>query len=491
MNRSMRVILIALVLVGAVGVVLIWSASSRNRNALAKYKAELRAKGEKLSAAELGYPHLPEPSESLDQLQAGLGSMARGVWQPGMLKLMRYVSAGRAQVCWAEAQPQVYSWAVKTNSPTWEDLTALLATNAESMAEIREATQHPPRWFYNDPTNLANRTMSPFVTLRSAAQALADDAVVALHARELDRAQADLHALTQLAQFYREDYTLVSQMMREAIAGLGLAVTWEAVALPGWSEAQLAALQKDWGAVSLSDTFERGIIGERAFGEDFLSHMRSASFRDRAKYFKGTLVSGRRSAEDFLLEFVAMPVWRANSDTDELFYIQHLQESLDIFRQLQRGTNIAEVNRQFKLSRQDLDTTFSPPLARFRYMYSAIALPNYSRAGTICVRNETLRRLAVTAIAVERYRLRNGRPPPDLAALLPHFLTSTPLDLMNAKPLGYKLNADGRSTLYSIGEDGRDDGGDAISPGATNNFDLWSGKDAVWPAAVSEIPEAE
>ena len=59
-----------------------------------------------------------------------------------------------------------------------------------------------------------------------------------------------------------------------------------------------------------------------------------------------------------------------------------------------------------------------------------------------------------------------------------------PIDLMSAKPLRYRLNADGSFTLYSVGEDGRDDGADARHPTKTNWFGLWEGRDAVWPATA-------
>jgi hypothetical protein len=487
MNRTVRFILIAGILVFAVGATLILSQRSRTRNAVTKYKAELRAQGEKLSAAELGYPRLPEPSESLDQLQAGLGKMVKGVWQPGMLEVMRYVSAGRVRACWAKAQPQVYSWAVKTNPPSWEDLTAQFAANAEAMAEIREATQHPPRWFYNDPTNLANRTMSPFVTMRSAAQSLADDTVVALHARELDRAQDDIQALIQLAQFNREDLTLVSQMIRVAIAGLGLAVTWEALQEKGWSKDSLAALQNDWEAVNLEDALATGLIGQRALGEAFFASVRSVGPSERAKFLKSGFKSAwkSKSFKDYMDQLLPALLW--NGEADELFFLKYHQECLDAIRQSKRGLPWPELKARFKA----FDTAMSEPLAKYRYRFSNLAIPNSRRAAKACVQNETQRRLTVTAIAIERYTLRNGHPPPDLDALVPQFLSTVPIDLMSAKPLRYKLNPNDSFVLYSVGEDGRDDGGDPNPASATNKFDLWSGKDAVWPTAVFETRKAE
>jgi hypothetical protein len=41
--------------------------------------------------------------------------------------------------------------------------------------------------------------------------------------------------------------------------------------------------------------------------------------------------------------------------------------------------------------------------------------------------------------------------------------------------------------VYSIGENGKDDGGDTeLAPGKTNLRNIWERKDAVWPAPASE-----
>jgi hypothetical protein len=111
-------------------------------------------------------------------------------------------------------------------------------------------------------------------------------------------------------------------------------------------------------------------------------------------------------------------------------------------------------------------------------------LPNYIKAGRTCIRNETQRQLTITAIALARFHLRDGKFPAELDALVPQFLSAVPIDPMSAKPLRYRLNGDGSFTLYSVGEDGRDDGGDPTSGSATNRFGLWEGQDAVWPTAV-------
>jgi hypothetical protein len=67
-------------------------------------------------------------------------------------------------------------------------------------------------------------------------------------------------------------------------------------------------------------------------------------------------------------------------------------------------------------------------------------------------------------------------------------LPTVPYDYMSAKPLRYRLQADGSYVLYSVGQDGKDDGGDPTSPSGTP-AGLWSGRDAVWPSPVTEPDE--
>jgi len=71
---------------------------------------------------------------------------------------------------------------------------------------------------------------------------------------------------------------------------------------------------------------------------------------------------------------------------------------------------------------------------------------------------ETARRITVTAIALERYRRRHGKYPEQLPELTPEFLAKAPIDFMDGKPLRYRRKDDGTFLLYSVGEDGKDDG---------------------------------
>lgn len=79
--------------------------------------------------------------------------------------------------------------------------------------------------------------------------------------------------------------------------------------------------------------------------------------------------------------------------------------------------------------------------------------------GTV-LRGQANFHLTLTACAVERHRLTTGGHPFALAELVPRFLDRVPTDPVTREPLRYVRATDGSFKLYSVGEDGQDDGGE-------------------------------
>jgi hypothetical protein len=94
-------------------------------------------------------------------------------------------------------------------------------------------------------------------------------------------------------------------------------------------------------------------------------------------------------------------------------------------------------------------------------------------------------RLAQVACALERHRLARGSHPETLAQLVPEFLPSVPRDLIDGQSLRYHRVPEGGFDLYSIGFDGKDDGGAPVEPEAQ---DATASGDWCWPRAVSAAP---
>jgi hypothetical protein len=82
--------------------------------------------------------------------------------------------------------------------------------------------------------------------------------------------------------------------------------------------------------------------------------------------------------------------------------------------------------------------------------------------------NLAIRRVAIAALAVERYRrAHDGALPPSLDALVPTFLTAVPIDPFTGRPLVYKPGKDSY-LLYSADINRNDDGGALYGTGSLN-----------------------
>ncbi len=490
MAKPFRVVLVlgtAVVVILIVGVLVDRSGS---RNALQKYKAQLRAKGEKLSFAELGFPRPPENEDGLLQLKNAVAQIQSGTFAPGLLTVPRFIAPGRVEVRWQlpEALLTDYNGGT-TNWMSWTNFNAQLAGAADQLAEIRSAVEHPMRWFIYDPRSYLRNTptapMTQFVPMRTAAQWLYADALGALHAGERDRALKDIHAVVQLTEFGKEDPTLVAQMIRVAISGLGLSLTWETLQNPDCIEPELAAVQHDWERIDLLQALANGFLGERAFGDALFAQVKAQgagrTFRllNPPRSSPATLVALQNSAITF--------AWNLNSAEDEQLLFRFYQGQLEAIRVLQEQKPWPEVERRQKALGAELDRTIGQAegLRKFQYLFSAMAIPNLTKATQTAVRNETQRRLTIVAIALKRFELRRHRMPANLQELIPEFLPAVLIDPMSGQPLRYRRNADGSFVLYSTGPDGEDDGGDPNPPRPVKQLDFWSGRDAVWPTPAA------
>ncbi|MBN2588399.1 MAG: hypothetical protein JXA96_00935 [Sedimentisphaerales bacterium] len=85
-------------------------------------------------------------------------------------------------------------------------------------------------------------------------------------------------------------------------------------------------------------------------------------------------------------------------------------------------------------------------------------VPNYTQFLSRELTNISKFRVAQTALAVQRYRLKNGQLPNLLSSLVPEFLESIPSDPFDGNQLRYK-KLDSGFVVYSVDEDMIDDGG--------------------------------
>jgi len=108
----------------------------------------------------------------------------------------------------------------------------------------------------------------------------------------------------------------------------------------------------------------------------------------------------------------------------------------------------------------------------FLHTMTKILMPALTRVAELDVRLHAHIDMAMTALAIERYRLATGKVPERLEELVPQYIKEVPTDPFDGKPIRYKRTEPGY-LLYSILEDGQDNGGKERSPTDRNQPYDW------------------
>ncbi len=99
-------------------------------------------------------------------------------------------------------------------------------------------------------------------------------------------------------------------------------------------------------------------------------------------------------------------------------------------------------------------------------------LDNRERIESSRMRQQAKTRLLICELAIHRYRLDHGSGPRTLGELTPDYLPAVPRDPFAVGPLKYRPDGSGH-LLWSVGPDGRDDGGKPIDK--QSSADVWPG----------------
>ncbi len=447
----------------------------RGRFLLHRYLNELRARSEKLTVAELAPP--PPPTEGngapaffaaarqLDGLKkqcpvAGDSGFAFGLHVPDGRAIVKY------------RLEQLYT-SKRTN--TWRDLTNELALAAAPLDDLKRALQQP---VLSQPIDysrgFAAAPFTNFSIIRGSVRWLSWSTINDLHNGNLDAATDDITTIVSTTRLLKDDRLLISELVRMTIARIGLENTWQALQADGWNDAQLARLQQTWQTVGFSDALLCALEMERNMIALEFEKVRRENFSlDALVEMSGDQIMRQVMFAEFP-SFCRLLAWRlAWTHLDEFHAFRKTQSALDkICIAASHQQQVSETNEQ----PDDYRLLFS----RFVGDISFRVFQN------VC-RTETHREMMLAAIAIKRYQLRHGKLPSSLHALAPEFMPSLPHDWMDGKPLRYRVNTDGTFTLYSVGDDGVDNGGE---PSGEQN--MWRSRDAVWlqPATAEEVADA-
>jgi hypothetical protein len=289
-----------------------------------------------------------------------------------------------------------------------------------------------------------------------------------------------------------------------AVSTIARASTWEALQADAWSDEDLAKLQDTWASQDFAGAMVAALEGERIYADISFPLLRRSNETTTSLFYPSDEYGTREESDrpwwernlrkllgghllaNFVKRQVYGRIWRfAWSFQDQQHYIRTMHRLIQTMRSAAASKSWASIRPAIEPI-GDENAHFGL-YDRLRYP-CAESFPSIFNGAKRAMRAETERSMTICAIALKRYRLRHGDLPASLGVLVPEFLSSVPIDYMDGKPLRYRLNSDGTFLLYSVGEDGIDDGGSITAlPGWEQTRNPWNKKDFVWPAPA--LPE--
>jgi hypothetical protein len=475
--------------------------SVHSKSAAERYKDQLRAAGEKLDLKDLVPPRV-DPNQNgrelFTQAFISMGSFAQGMLSTNTPGAMRPVAPGKAMIGWQEAEIISDYGELYTN--TWADLDRDLQFQSNSIALIRLASERPQLDFELDFDKCAMLPLTHVVKMKQSALLFSSATVADLHRGNAASAATNIHTLLLTINAWKDEPLLISQLVRMAMAQIGVTAQWEFLQGTNITDQQLAMLQRDWTSMQFVPPMEKALEMERVWGTRTIEQLRTSnspsSYASASYSLFGSGSSG--GSGDWLDTFKEMgqsmkrktsdSLWRVSwSYDDELKFLQGDQVLVETMREAQTNgffkNALADCDR--KITALGLDHPSTNWLRNhmddeLESLFGGGSVLSLKKATERALSTEVARIMAGTAVALKRYQLRHQAYPGNLNALVPDFLSEVPRDPVDGHPLRYQLLPDGAFLLYSIGSDNVDNGGDATAP-ASKLFYWLRARDWVWP----------
>ncbi len=473
----------------------------RGQRSLSSYRAELLARGEKLTPGELRVS-VADADNGASQFNEAARALTNGWASPQRFPpRMKMLPSGRALVGYREDR-----WTEDKTVHGWEEVESDIRTNTAVLARIRAALEMPRLNHNLDYSRGMELHLPHLVFAKSFSQRLGTACQLAIRQGNDSEARESLIAQVKLSRVMEEDGLIISELVRVALTKIARASLWEALQSEVLTTNDLLEIQHAWTNLAFAANMSRSLEGERIYSDVSYDGLRESQERTTAafdlyaeleKMFHGFADPPRWPSElesipygveaaDFLKRQVYTRVWRfAWSYHNQTQFMMEMQRLTDITRRGVLGKSYAALRGDVETLEKETERSGFYDRLRFPLRNPLFTLSSLVRKG---MEAETERSLVLCAIALKRYALHYGGLPDTLDSLVPQFIPAVPTDYMDGKPIRYRLRDGGDFRLFSVGADGVDDGGDgSLSASQSGISNLGDRKDLVWPSVA--LPE--
>jgi hypothetical protein len=316
-------------------------------------------------------------------------------------------------------------------------------------------------------------SVNRILALRATAAARAGDAAKA-HESALISARINLACLND---------PFIIRLMLGAIGMKELCgVTWEICDAHAGTVEDFARLESALAALDFHGAALHAIRGEMAAMVDTMQGLKSRPSETAEVFGLSKGLGGTRShGADLLMRAIPSGFFDANSAVIAEIEYRHMIKPL-------KKPGWQKAREAGRLQQNEMDAKNQRRWMYPSYILASAAVPAAKHVINECVDTNARVNQAIIACALERHRIANGSYPDSLDAVRLADGKPLPPDPMDGKPMRYRKTADGRYALWSVGFDGKDDGGkrtvDEKKPENTRFNDEKYAGDWVWDFPV-------
>ena len=323
----------------------------------------------------------------------------------------------------------------------------------------RPKAQWTPEWKTRElPPNLFSIALPSHSVARAVNQTLTLRAIAALRAGESTKAHETALILARLSEASLNDPFLIGLLVGASTTGGLCGVTWELCAEHAGTAQDFARLESALAQLDFRRATLHAFRSELAAGLDTMQYFKGA--RDHGYQILFGISEGLGGDSGGMLAdlaFRAIPagLFDANSavlaECEFRYFIKPLRD---------QGWGGA-----FQASK-DVENEIMGMKAKIwthpSWIMTVMIFPVTTSIIHRAAYGQTFVNQAIIACALERHRIENGNYPASLDAVKLEDGKPLPLDAMIGKPMGYRKTADGKYALWSVGRDGKDDGGKRV-----------------------------
>lgn len=320
----------------------------------------------------------------------------------------------------------------------------LVAENAPALSLLHQGFQYP---YEEPPVQSFSTTFPPYQHIRQLARFLSlDGQVKAAQGSWAGAVNADLDAV-QLGETLPHGAGLLGMLVGAACQAIGRKHAWETVPHLNSPESRAAARRLETiraAHVPFADTMQEEKWGTQSSLREIMAQPDWADQLIPTIYGYNSFSSNPPQSPKIWAERTASKA-----------YVQLIGKRRIL------ASNAQWMDEAIAQARQPYAAHLTlPPLPND--LVNQMLLPAYGKVRLNEVRADTQNALLVTTLALQAYRQDHKAYPATLASLAPGYLKAVPTDpFALSGPLRYKLTG-AKYVLYSVGPDGKDDGGKAI-----------------------------